>query len=83
MGDNIGAVFFEVSCYAHIEIRYHCPLTHEYSNSLVTHETSYLPFVLSCTDASGSSTQPAKLRGRRTWNKRGQEVTEVEVRAHI
>ncbi|KAH9993358.1 hypothetical protein BJV77DRAFT_944443 [Russula vinacea] len=53
------------------------------SSSLVTHETSYLPFVLSCIDASGSSPQPVKLRGRRTWNKRGQEVTEVEVCPHI
>jgi hypothetical protein len=65
-------------------LKYGLPLyTHDYSSSLVTHETSYLPFVLSCNDASGSSAQPAKLRGRRTWNKRGQEVTEVEVRAHI
>ncbi|KAI0270144.1 hypothetical protein BGY98DRAFT_923795 [Russula aff. rugulosa BPL654] len=50
------------------------------SSSLVTHETSYLPFVLSCINTSGSSPQPVKLRGRRTWNKRGQEVTEGEVR---
>lgn len=51
------------------------------SSSLVTHETSYLPFVLSCINTSGSSPQPVKLRGRRTWNKRGQEVTGVEVPA--
>ena len=53
-------------------------------SSLVTHEASYLPFVLSRADASGSPPQPVKLRGRRKWNKRGQEVTEeTEVRPHI
>ncbi|KAH9957762.1 hypothetical protein BC827DRAFT_1137270 [Russula dissimulans] len=53
------------------------------SSSLVTHEASYLPFILSHSDASGSPPQPIKLRGRRTWNKRGQEVAEVEVRPQI
>jgi hypothetical protein len=43
-------------------------------SSLVTHEASYLPFVLSRSDTSGSPPNPIKLRGRRTWNKRGQEV---------
>ena len=44
----------------------------------MTHEASYLPFVFTCSDdASGSPPQPVKLRGRRTWNKRGQEVTEA------
>jgi len=51
------------------------------SSSLVTQETSYLPFVLSCINTSGSSPQLVKLRGRRTWNKRGQEVTEAEIRS--
>ncbi|KAI9465116.1 hypothetical protein F5148DRAFT_1150091 [Russula earlei] len=49
------------------------------SSLLVSHEASYLPFILSRSDASGSPPQPIKLRGRRTWNKRGQEVTEVEL----
>ncbi|KAI0000779.1 hypothetical protein BJV74DRAFT_113647 [Russula compacta] len=53
------------------------------SSSLVTHEASYLPFVLSRSDASGSPPQQVRLRGRRTWNKRGQEVTEVEIRSSI
>ena len=46
----------------------------------VIHEASYLPFVFSgCNDASGSPQEAVKLRGRRKWNKRGQEVTEGEV----
>src|SRR6266702_5535905 len=46
----------------------------------VIHEASYLPFVFSvCNDASGSPQEAVKLRGRRTWNKRGQEVAEGEV----
>ncbi|KAI0252221.1 hypothetical protein BJV78DRAFT_1124974, partial [Lactifluus subvellereus] len=53
------------------------------SSSLVTHEASYLPFVFSRSDdASGSPPQPVKLRGRRTWNKRGQEVTEALAEVH-
>ncbi|KAI9435790.1 hypothetical protein H4582DRAFT_621562 [Lactarius indigo] len=56
----------------------------EPSSSLaVTHEASYLPFVFSgCNDASGSPQEAVKLRGRRTWNKRGQEVTEGELLSH-
>ena len=50
------------------------------SSTAVIHEASYLPFVLpGSNDASGSSQEAVKLRGRRTWNKRGQEVTEGEV----
>ncbi|KAF8263129.1 hypothetical protein EI94DRAFT_1598969 [Lactarius quietus] len=50
----------------------------------VIHEASYLPFVFpGRNDASGSPQQDVKLRGRRTWNKRGQEVTEGEVAPFI
>ncbi|KAH9039075.1 hypothetical protein EDB85DRAFT_1859935 [Lactarius pseudohatsudake] len=53
------------------------------SSLAVTHEASYLPFVFSgCNDASGSPQEAVKLRGRRTWNKRGQEVTEGELLSH-
>ncbi|KAH9068053.1 hypothetical protein EDB83DRAFT_676692 [Lactarius deliciosus] len=38
---------------------------------------SHLP-----SDASGSPQEAVKLRGRRTWNKRGQEVTEGELLSH-
>ncbi|KAI0028575.1 hypothetical protein K488DRAFT_73663 [Vararia minispora EC-137] len=43
----------------------------------VVHEQSYLPFLFSQGDASTSS-QESKVRGRRKWNKRGQEVLEEE-----
>ncbi|KAN0136594.1 hypothetical protein V8E53_005641 [Lactarius tabidus] len=53
------------------------------SSLAVIHEASYLPFVFSdSNDASGSPQQAVKLRGRRTWNKRGQEVTEGEHLSH-
>ncbi|KAI9452308.1 hypothetical protein BJY52DRAFT_944054 [Lactarius psammicola] len=52
------------------------------SSLAVIHEASYLPFVFSgCNDASGSPQEAVKLRGRRTWNKRGQEVTEGELQS--
>lgn len=82
MGDSFGAVVpkcSKVRCSALFEIENY----DDTSSSLVTHETSYLPFVFSCINTSGSSPQPVKLRGRRTWNKRGQEVTEVDVRPCI
>lgn len=53
------------------------------SSPAVIHEASYLPFVSSgCNNASGSPQQAVKPRGRRTWNKRGQEVTEGELLSH-
>ncbi|KAI0310065.1 hypothetical protein OF83DRAFT_1178946 [Amylostereum chailletii] len=41
------------------------------SRSGVAQETSYLPFLFSSADAS---TSVPKLRGRRTWNKKGEET---------
>jgi len=41
------------------------------SSKTVVHESSYLPFLFSGGEAPSP---PAKLRGRRTWNKKGQEV---------
>lgn len=77
MGDNLLRLraVFEVTTHEWNR-KIFIPLTLAALSSLVTHEASYLPFVFSRADASGSPPQPVKLRGRRTWNKRGQEVTE-------
>lgn len=49
------------------------------SSEATTHESSYLPFMLSSTGEASTSTGALKLRGRRAWNKRGEEIAEDEV----
>ncbi|THH12429.1 hypothetical protein EW146_g7704 [Bondarzewia mesenterica] len=44
------------------------------TSSSTTHEPSYLPFLFS----SASPTEGLKVKGRRTWNKHGQEIIESE-----
>ncbi|EIM80156.1 uncharacterized protein STEHIDRAFT_126149 [Stereum hirsutum FP-91666 SS1] len=48
-----------------------------------THEASYLPFIFSSSGESSSAPSTSgstgvKLRGRRTWNKKGEEVIETD-----
>lgn len=56
----------------------------------VTYEASYVPFMFGADeeevkeeedDGAGPSRRPALVRGRRTFNDRGQEVLQKEVRA--
>lgn len=65
-------------------------LTGSLSRSLrerIVHETSYLPFLFEADSAGPSSGEvspnAARLRGRRVFNGRGQEIIQTEVRLPV
>ena len=70
MGGCIGAAFFEVRCYALMEICYCITAPQPVTSSLATHETLYLPFGLFCIDASRSEgVKKTRSGGHGSWHR--------------